>query len=55
MSQRHLPEDQVAKALTEGSKIKDEKGEYSIRWNKWCLKVSIGQCFVFLWTVFMMK
>jgi len=52
MTQRHLPEDQVAKALREGNKIRDEKGEYSIKWNKWCLKVSVGECFVYLWTAF---
>lgn len=52
MSERHLPDEQIEIALINGSKIQESKGEYRINWNRWTIKVTIGTCFVYLWTAF---
>jgi len=34
----------------EGDKIKEKKGEYPVKWKKWTIKVSQGNCFLILQT-----
>ena len=50
MGQRFLPKNQVIAALKEGSKDEEKKKEYKIRWKTWILKVSLGDCFIYMRT-----
>jgi hypothetical protein len=52
MSFRHLPDEQVARALREGERKQERKGEYLVKWNKWTIKVAVGTCFLVLVTAF---
>jgi hypothetical protein len=47
-----LPDMQVKIALIHGRRIQERKGEYTIKWNKWTLAVSIGPCFLVLKTAY---
>ena len=45
MRERHLPENLVSTALRDGVKRQLEKGKYEIKWQSWCLIVTIlGTC-----------
>lgn len=55
MQQRFLPDSQVALALRDGNKIEEKKGEFTIKWNKWTLKISQGNCFLTLQTAIRSK
>jgi hypothetical protein len=52
MQVRHLPDEQVAFALRYGDRVQQSKGEYLVFWNKWTLRVSVGNCFLVLISAF---
>ncbi|MGC1928249.1 MAG: hypothetical protein WA667_04695 [Candidatus Nitrosopolaris sp.] len=52
MRERYLPDAQVSTALRDGEKIQKKKGEFIIRWNRWNLAVSIGNCILVLKTAY---
>ena len=52
MSERHLPDNQVSLALKEGKRIQEQGDNYSVRWKKWTIKVTHGNCFLTLETAF---
>lgn len=55
MTGKFLPDNQVKSALIDGKKIKDKKGEFTIKWKKWTLKVSQGKCFLVLQTAILSR
>ena len=53
MRERHLPRAQVEEAIMYGKKIFDGKGQYTVQWSRWTLKVSLGRCILFLRTAYL--
>lgn len=50
MRGRFLDKNQAIAALREGSKEEEKKNEFKIRWKTWILKVSLGDCFIYMRT-----
>ncbi len=52
MDHRYLTREQVKEALRDGTKTRESKEDYKIKWKLWTLKVSLEDCFVYLWTAY---